>query len=185
MSVEETNQDKSVVALAEEPEESPAQLQKPIEKRSIAGKVFDVGVGVVGFGASVVTAPIRVAVGAAGDAIKTQTDLLFKNTFPQLVDETILDTFNCAWSEEGKSVLRQGILYATKKWLCFAATVLSASLSVEWEEVKDFKKQKSFGVFDNVIVVVTHLDENYVFTSFLQRDTAFSSLYKIWAGSSS
>lgn len=155
---------------------------KSKEKKSVLGAV-------VGIGKTIALAPVTATMkvsslvsGVAETAMLRQTDAKFQEWFPHLASESIIDTFNCALSE---GALKQGVLYITKHWIAFSATVLSKRFSVSFDDVKDIRKAKFMKLFDNSIEVETYDGDVYFLTSFVSRDTAFSVLHGTWRNSGS
>ncbi|ORC90799.1 GRAM domain containing protein [Trypanosoma theileri] len=164
-----------------------ASLSQPAEQQGWG--FSDVAKGAVRGAAAVVCAPVSVGkvVGSAvldvagvTNAIKNQTEGLFRKSFPQLASEEIIDTFNCAFVEEGNTMPKQGFVFITPHWLCFQASLAGAQFSLEWDEIRDIQKQRSVKVLDNAISIQTHLGDSYFLTSFVQRDQAYGVMMGQW-----
>ncbi|RNF17788.1 GRAM domain containing protein [Trypanosoma conorhini] len=164
-----------------------ASLEQPGEQEGWG--LSDVAKGAVRGAAAVVLAPVSVgkAVGNAvldvsgvTGAIKQQMEGVFRKSFPNLASEDIIETFNCALVDEGNPLPKQGFMFITPRWLCFQAGLLSANFSLEWDEIRDIKKQRTAKVLENAIAIHTHLGGTYFLTSFLQRDHAYSAMMKQW-----
>ncbi|EKF37778.1 hypothetical protein MOQ_002020, partial [Trypanosoma cruzi marinkellei] len=164
-----------------------ASLEQPGEQQGWG--LTDVAKGAVRGAAAVVLAPVSVgkvvgnavldASGVTG-AIKQQKEVLFRKSFPNLSSEQIIETFSCALVDDGNPIPKQGFVFITPRWLCFQAGLLSANFSLEWDEIKDIKKQRTVKVLENAIAIQTHLGGMYFLTSFVQRDQAYADMMKQW-----
>ncbi|XQJ29121.1 GRAM domain containing protein, putative [Leishmania guyanensis] len=166
----------------------PVQLASLDQPSSSAGISFGgVARGAVQGGYEVLKAPFTVgrAVGGAlldvtgvTDTVRNNIEGLFRRAFPDLVGETVVDSFNCAWME--RSIVKQGYLFITRYWVCFQSTVAAAHFSIEYDEIKDIVKCKSVKMFANAIEIKTHLNDTIFLTNFLQRDQAYDALMSQW-----
>lgn len=170
-------EDSSTVENFNDPEAVKYQTQKAI---SAFGKV-------VGITKSLALAPVTATLAVTNLVAKTaetamlsQTDPKFKEWFPHLAAEIVVDTYNCALSE---GVLKQGILYLTSRWLAFHATVFSRTATVEFDDVKDIRKEKTMKIFDNAIEVETFDGQKLFFTNFINRDAAYALIFNTWRSS--
>ncbi|KAG5498034.1 hypothetical protein GH5_02831 [Leishmania sp. Ghana 2012 LV757] len=186
--------DAKMALFPKQERDATATFQPPVQLASLDQPAGDTGIslggvarGAVQGGYEVLKAPFAVgrAVGGAlldvtgvTDAVRHNIEGVFRKAFPSLVDEALVDTFNCAWSE--RSMLKQGYLFITPHWLCFQSTVAAAKFSVEYDEIKDIIKSKSAKMFGNAIEVKTHLDDSIFLTNFLQRDQAYNALMSQW-----
>ncbi|KAG5473259.1 hypothetical protein CUR178_03179 [Leishmania enriettii] len=186
--------DAKMALFPKQERDATATFQPPVQLASLDQPAGDTGIslggvarGAVQGGYEVLKAPFAVgrAVGGAlldvtgvTGAVRHNIEGVFRKAFPSLVDEALVDTFNCAWSE--RSMLKQGYLFITPHWLCFQSTVAAAKFSVEYDEIKDIIKSKSAKMFGNAIEVKTHLDDSIFLTNFLQRDQAYSALMSQW-----
>ncbi|GET90879.1 hypothetical protein, conserved [Leishmania tarentolae] len=173
------------VTTAFQPTVQLAALNQPAGDAGIS--LGDVARGAVQGGFEVLKAPFTVgrAVGGAllgvtgvTDAVRNNIEGIFRKSFPDLRGETLVDSFNCAWTE--RSVPKQGHLFITPHWLCFQSTFSAAHFSIEYDEIKDIIKSKSVKVFENAIEVKTHLNDTIFLTNFLQRDHAYTALMNQW-----
>ncbi|KAL7696626.1 GRAM domain containing protein [Lotmaria passim] len=162
-----------------------ASLSQPAEDAGIS--LGDVARGAMQGGMEVLKAPFTVgrAVGGAlldvtgvSGAVRNNIEGTFRKSFPELADETVVESYNCAWMRKG--VLTQGLAFITTHWLCFQSTVSAAKFSVEYDEIKDIVKSKSAKMFENALEIKTHLNDSIFLTSFLQRDQAYNALMKEW-----
>ncbi|KAG5472866.1 hypothetical protein LSCM4_02191 [Leishmania orientalis] len=186
--------DAKMALFPKQERDATATFQPPVQLASLDQPAGDTGIslggvarGAVQGGYEVLKAPFAVgrAVGGAlldvtgfTGAVRHNIEGVFRKAFPSLVDEALVDTFNCAWSE--RSMLKQGYLFITPHWLCFQSTVAAAKFSVEYDEIKDIIKSKSAKMFGNAIEVKTHLDDSIFLTNFLQRDQAYNALMSQW-----
>ncbi|KAG5496723.1 hypothetical protein JIQ42_03555 [Leishmania sp. Namibia] len=186
--------DAKMALFPKQERDATATFQPPVQLASLDQPASDTGIslggvarGAVQGGYEVLKAPFAVgrAVGGAlldvtgvTGAVRHNIEGVFRKAFPGLVDEALVDTFNCAWSE--RSMLKQGYLFITPHWLCFQSTVAAAKFSVEYDEIKDIIKSKSAKMFGNAIEVKTHLDDSIFLTNFLQRDQAYNALMSQW-----
>ncbi|ESL07083.1 hypothetical protein TRSC58_05234 [Trypanosoma rangeli SC58] len=164
-----------------------ASLEQPGEGEGWG--LSDVAKGAVRGAAAVMLAPVSVGkvvgnvvldVSGVTGAIKQQVEGLFRKSFPNLASEEIIETFNCALVGEGNPLPKQGFVFITPRWLCFQAGLLSANFSLEWDEIRDIKKQRTAKLLENAIAIHTHLGGTYFLTAFVQRDQAYSVMMKQW-----
>lgn len=163
-----------------------ASLDEPAKQQRQSLTMGDVTRGMLRGGVEVLKAPLTVgrvvggavldATGATG-AIRNSVEGLLRRAFPHLSGEHIVESFHCAWQEG--SIVKQGYLFVTLRWLCFVSTMANASFAIEYDEVKDVRKRRS-SMFDNAIEVVTHINDTYFLMNFVNRDQAFAALMRQW-----
>ncbi|EPY25971.1 hypothetical protein STCU_06385 [Strigomonas culicis] len=115
----------------------------------------------------------------ATDALRSNMEASFKKNFPDIAaTDELVETYSCAWQDG--AALRQGFVYIGSHWVCFAGTIGSSKFTIEFDEIKDIRKTKSAKILENSIDIITHLNDHYNMTSFLQRDQAYNKLMQLW-----
>ena len=156
--------------------------QSSSQKGDTPDEVASTG-GILGVGKTIVKMPLNIGKGVVESLSAASQDVVFRKNFPELVDEELLNYFNCAWKQDDSSILKQGYVYATKHHLCFQSSVLAASFKLQYDEISTLSKKKSIGVLNNSILIETVDDEKFFLTSFISRDDAYKALYAAWTKS--
>ncbi|RUP42690.1 hypothetical protein BC936DRAFT_138217 [Jimgerdemannia flammicorona] len=104
----------------------------------------------------------------------------FQRCFPEIANEaTVLGGwYNCAMERD---ILWQGQVFCTSHYVCFYGKLFAKAVRVmiHFQDIVRIEKMNSLMVIPNALKVVT-ASKQYVFTSFLGRDTAFAELHGAW-----
>lgn len=95
-------------------------------------------------------------------------------------DRLLVNEFNCALLRN-KSLLLQGTLYTTRKYVAFHSNIFGYEtyLIKKWTDVIHVKKENIALVFPTAISLTT-FDGSFFFASFILRNQAFQVIHKLW-----
>jgi len=127
--------------------------------------------------------------------------LSFKKRFPdggEYKQEKLLRSYYCATSNTSSSsssetkheakglfhnlgILTQGILYASNIRLCFYAKIFNkkTKIVIDFKDIKAIEKKNTASIIPNAIEVDSQ-HEKYWFTSFINRDSTYNFIHKVW-----
>jgi hypothetical protein len=86
--------------------------------------------------------------------------------------ETVVDSFQCSYII---GVHRLGKLYITANYVLFSSVMLSEGVCLKFSDIVSIEKEQTMVILDGV-VIVTRQGQTHAFTSFVNRDSAFSIL---------
>lgn len=91
--------------------------------------------------------------------------------------ETVVDSFQCSYVV---GVHRLGKLYITANYILFTSVMLSEGVSVKFSDIASIEKEQTMVILDGV-TILTKAGALHSFTSFVNRDSAFSILQHFFA----
>ncbi|KAI9333774.1 hypothetical protein DFJ73DRAFT_963077 [Zopfochytrium polystomum] len=106
----------------------------------------------------------------------------FHDLFPAVSrDQLLVEEFPCAWQRE---VLLQGRLYVCPRNICFNANLFgwNHSLNLEIDDIVSVEKRNVAGLIPNAIELGVLTGQKYFFASFMQRDYAYDTIFRVWGG---
>lgn len=116
--------------------------------------------------------------------MKTSSQESVRGLFNLSNEEKIYDDFGCAYSDV---ILYHGRLFLTENFICFNSNILGLKNKyiIPLKDVKDIKKRKTLGIFNNSIEIKAYnaskkQDSTYVFTSFASRNIAYKRIKMVW-----
>lgn len=86
--------------------------------------------------------------------------------------ETVVDSFQCSYVV---GVHRLGKLYITANYVLFSSVMLAEGVSLKFSDIVSIEKEQTMVILDGV-VMATRQGQTHAFTSFVNRDSAFSIL---------
>ena len=102
----------------------------------------------------------------------------FRELFSGSSGKFVVD-YSCAYH---KDILHQGRLYVTTESLCFYSYIFGweNKISVLWQDVTSITKEKTAIFIPNAIQFQTSDNQKYFFASFVDRDSSYMMLVKLW-----
>eukprot|EP00756_Hemistasia_phaeocysticola_P026748 Hpha_TRINITY_DN16080_c0_g3::TRINITY_DN16080_c0_g3_i1::g.121450::m.121450 len=98
-------------------------------------------------------------------------------TFPDLpAEDHLVADFQCSY-RAGK-IDRLGKMYITAEHVCFASPLLASPIQWAFGDIEHLIKKKDLLVLSAIVVVVG--GSEHIFTAFVSRDAAFSTLSDLW-----
>ncbi|KAJ3090980.1 hypothetical protein HK102_002055 [Quaeritorhiza haematococci] len=105
----------------------------------------------------------------------------FAKVFPEIEKDmdTLTSVYTCALERE---VLWQGKIYISGGHVAFYGKIFAkaAKVIINYRDVTAIEKKSTAGMFPNAIRITTANSRQYVFSSFLKRDAAFSDMTDLW-----
>lgn len=106
-------------------------------------------------------------------------NLEFRTLFPSAPPtELLISDYSCAWA---KDILIQGRMYITEGAVYFYATIFAwtYSLCIPFRDITIIEKRYFANLIPNSIEISTR-ENKYYFCTFMQRNSAYSLLHKLW-----
>eukprot|EP00090_Calanus_glacialis_P002951 TRINITY_DN12152_c0_g1_i1.p1 TRINITY_DN12152_c0_g1~~TRINITY_DN12152_c0_g1_i1.p1 ORF type:complete len:613 (-),score=240.81 TRINITY_DN12152_c0_g1_i1:371-2209(-) len=103
----------------------------------------------------------------------------FRNLFPMVgTDSRFVVDYSCAYH---KDILHQGRMYVTTNSCCFYSYIFGweNKVVVDWSDVTSITKEKT-AIFIPNAVQITAKDNKYFFASFVERDSSYMMLFRLW-----
>ncbi|KAK9768438.1 hypothetical protein K7432_000917 [Basidiobolus ranarum] len=103
----------------------------------------------------------------------------FHNLFKDVpISEILIQDYSCAIQ---KDILIHGRMYVTENYICFYASIFGfvSSIVVEFKDVVAIERRNMAFFVPNAILIST-LQQKYLFASFMTREAAFNRLVEFW-----
>ena len=102
----------------------------------------------------------------------------FRDLFGSNNSNKFVVDYSCAYH---KDILHQGRVYVTTSSCCFYSYIFGweNKLTIPWSDVVNITKEKTAIFIPNAIQITT-ADSKYFFASFVDRESSFMMLHKLW-----